>query len=61
MQEQLHAAHARIAAAEQTAVDTEQLRIQLESLQSHRKVWDQVLQVQSSDACAAVTLSEYAQ
>ena len=45
MQEQLHAAHARIAAAEQNASQAEQLRVQLEKLQSHQKVWDQVLQV----------------
>lgn len=45
LQEQLHAAHAAKAAAEQQAAEADHLRVQLQSLQSQQQTWDAVLQV----------------
>ncbi len=49
LQEQLHAAHIRAEAAEQSAAQAEQLSVQLAELQSRQSTWDKVLQV-----CAVV-------
>ena len=49
LQEQLHSAHAGRAAAEQQAAEADQLRAQLNSLQSQQQTWDKVLQVSLSE------------